>query len=145
MRCRTHVAIVAGAAYQQCLRGMLPPGDVEAMIAPFADSAQYLAAGEPTFRGRSAIKQFFQGYLDAYEFGPTTYAIHDFRIAGDLATVVGSATEEITDRKTRAVYRDVFKGLGTLQRQADGSWKFIYYMYNPDRPAPEPLTSGESR
>lgn len=127
------------AAYEQYLRGMLPPGDVEGMLAPFADSAQYLAAGEPSFRGKPAIRQFFQGYVDAYALGPTTYAIHDVRVAGDLAVVVGAATEEFTDRKTGATFKEVFKGLGALQRQADGTWKFLYYMYNSDRAAPERL------
>jgi hypothetical protein len=35
-------------AVEAYLKGMLPPGDVAGMLSPFADSAHYLVAGEPT-------------------------------------------------------------------------------------------------
>lgn len=124
------------SAVEQYLRGMLPPGDPSAMARPFADSAQYLAAGEPTFKGKAAIEGFFKAYVDAFVLGPTTYQIHDIRISGDLAAVVVSATEEFTDRATGQSLKDDFKGMSVLTRQPDGSWKIVYHMYNSDHPAP---------
>lgn len=124
------------SAVEAYLKGMLPPGDVTGMLSPFADSAHYLAAGEPTFKGREAIRTFFQGYVDAFTLGPTTYAIHDVRVSGDLAVVVVSATEEFTDKQSGVVYRDDFKGISALTRQRDGSWRIIYHTYNSDHPTP---------
>ncbi len=124
------------SAVEQYLRGMLPPGDPVAMARPFADSAQYLVAGEPTFKGKAAIEGFFKAYVDAYVLGPTTYQIHDIRISGDLATVVVSATEEFTDKATGHRLKDDFKGMSVLTRQPGGGWKIVYHMYNSDHPAP---------
>lgn len=123
------------------LKGMLPPGDVAGMLSPFADSAHYLAAGEPTFKGREAIRGFFQAYVDAFTLGPTTYTVHDVRVSGDLAVAVVSATEEFTDKKSGVIYRDDFKGMSALTRQPDGTWRIIYHMYNSDHPTPPTVTA----
>jgi uncharacterized protein (TIGR02246 family) len=123
-------------AVEAYLKGMLPPGDVTEMLSPFADSAHYLAAGEPTFKGREAIRTFFQGYVDAFTLGPTTYTVHDVRVSGDLAVAVVSATEEFTDKQSGVVYREDFKGMSALARQPDGGWRIIYHMYNSDHPTP---------
>ncbi len=124
------------AAVEAYLKGMLPPGDVAGMLSPFADSAHYLAAGEPTFMGRESIRAFFQGYVDAFTLGPTTYTVHDVRVSGDLAVAVVSATEEFTDKQSGVVYRDDFKGMSALSRDPDGTWRIIYHMYNSDHPTP---------
>jgi uncharacterized protein (TIGR02246 family) len=128
------------AAVESYLKGMLPPGSVAGMLGPFADSAHYLAAGEPTFKGREAIRGFLQGYVDAFTLGPTTYSILDVRVSGDLAVVVVSATEEFTDKQSGVVYDEDFKGMSALARQADGGWRIIYHMYNSDHPQPPTLT-----
>lgn len=122
-------------AVEGYLKGMLPPGDVAGMLSPFADSAHYLAAGEPTYKGREAIRGFLQGYVDAFTLGPTTYTILDVRVSGDLAVAVVAATEEFTDKQSGVVYDEDFKGMSVLARQADG-WRIIYHMYNSDHPQP---------
>lgn len=127
------------SAVESYLKGMLPPGDVPGMLSPFADSAHYLAAGEPTYKGREAIRGFLQGYVDAFALGPTTYTILDVRVSGDLAVAVVAATEEFTDKKSSVVYDEDFKGMSVLARQADGVWRIIYHMYNSDHPQPPTL------
>jgi uncharacterized protein (TIGR02246 family) len=129
------------SAVEAYLKGMLPPGDVAGMLSPFADSAHYLAAGEPTFKGREPIRSFFQSYVDAFTLGPTTYTIHDVRVSGDLAVAVVAATEEFTDKKTGVTYREDFKGLSVLTRQPGGSWHIIYHTYNSDHPTPPTVSA----
>lgn len=106
-----------------------------------AASAHYLAAGEPVFKGREAIRSFCQGYVDAFTLGPVSYAIEDLRVSGDLAVAVVTATEEFTDKATGVVYRDDFKGISALTRQSDGAWRILSHTYNSDHPAPPTVTA----
>ena len=102
-------------------------GDAAACVAVFTEDALMLPPHQPMVRGKMAIKELIQGWLDKIG-GTLSNPMLEFSFAGDLAFQV--ATYAFQDTNTP----DQGKFVEILKRQPDGSWKVYLTIYNSDKP-----------
>ena len=105
-------------------------GDVNAVANVYAVDASLLPPNLPPQKGRRALRAFGGGFLDAYtvkfEIGSDT-----IEGRGDLAYNLGHYRfTAVPKSKSAPGVADEGKFLEILQKQADGSWKYLVDMYS---------------
>jgi uncharacterized protein (TIGR02246 family) len=105
-------------------------GDVDGVVAVYANDAVLLPPNAPAQRGRNAIRSFWGGLLKAYtvkfEVGSDTVEGR-----GDLAYNVGHyRLTAVPKEKANPGMADEGKFVEILKKQPDGSWKYAVDMYN---------------
>jgi uncharacterized protein (TIGR02246 family) len=105
-------------------------GDAAAVAAVYATDASLLPPNLPVQRGRTAIRAFWAGLLDAYtvkfEIAPD---IIEGR--GDLAYNMGHYRFTAVPKEKKAPgIADEGKFVEILKRQPDGTWKYAVDIYN---------------
>lgn len=105
-------------------------GNVESIVALYADDAVYSPPGAPAARGHAAIREFLTKDIAAAA-GTTTHPNPktNITISGNLAVEWGSTT--ITDKSGATV--DRVKYMSAYVKK-DGKWLIIHDMYNSDGP-----------
>jgi uncharacterized protein (TIGR02246 family) len=112
-------------------------GDGNGVAALYAADATLLPPGEAIKQGEAAKKywtDFFAGYA-----GPTKLETSDVKLHGDLAVAVGTYSMTMTEKKPGAKPLPTEEGkyVEVLMKQADGSWKLIYDIWNLNAPPPK--------
>ena len=110
-------------------------GDAKAVAALYASDATVLPPMEPSRKGEAAKKYLIDmtnGYTGTTELATTAV---DGR--GDLAIAVGTYRATLTPKKAGAkpLPTEHGKYIEVLKKQADGSWKIVYDIWNADAPA----------
>jgi ketosteroid isomerase-like protein len=111
-------------------------GDVAASLALFVDdNPMSMPPHGPTAVGKDAIAEVIGGL---HAMGKLTVRDYfgDARISGDMAVMHGTFTLRVEPEVGPAV-DDAGKWVCACQRQADGSWKTLYNIWNSDHPLPE--------
>ena len=117
-------------------------GDAEALVSQFyTPDAVTMAPNQPASVGRQAIRSASQKYFDQYT-EETRGTLEDVRVSGDLAVARGTSEGTSTPKASGASARYKEKFLTAFQRQADGSWKAFWDIYNSDLPAPGTTADG---
>jgi len=109
-------------------------GNLDGMMAIYADDAVLMPPNFPAFRGRDAVRQFWGGFLGAGKIDATVEADRVIQ-SGDLAVELGHYNLKITPKGGGAPIEDNGKFTLTWQRRG-GQWKGIYDIFNSDRPLP---------
>ncbi len=111
-------------------------GDVEGVVALYADDAVFSGPGAPAARGPAAIREYFKKDIAesavagiTFKAGPKT----DVGVSGDLGWEWGTFT--VLDKSGATV--DVGKYVSIFRRK-DGKWQIIRDIYNSDTPPPAP-------
>jgi uncharacterized protein (TIGR02246 family) len=109
-------------------------GDGAALTALYASDATLLPPNEPVVKGEAVKK--YNADMTASFSGPievTTTAV-DGR--GDLAYAVGMYRATLTPKKAGAKPLPTEEGkyLEVFKKQADGSWKIVYEIWNQNAP-----------
>jgi uncharacterized protein (TIGR02246 family) len=110
-------------------------GDGEALAALYTADATVLPPNEPIQQGE-AVKKYLVGFTDGYsgtfEFTPTVVEGRD-----DLAYTVGTYRATLTEKKAGAkpLPTEEAKYITVVKKQADGSWKMVYDIWNLNTPA----------
>ena len=106
-------------------------GDAAALTGFYAADAVLMPPGSPAVRGTDEIKKFFTGMTEAFStpFELKTSAVEG---RGDLAISTGEYKATLTPRKKGAKPLPTEEGkyVGVMKKQADGSWKLIYDIWN---------------
>jgi uncharacterized protein (TIGR02246 family) len=95
-----------------------------------ADGAAVIPPGAPAVEGKEAIRQWIQKYLDEYTIKITGFVPGSMRVANGFATNRFTMSGELTSKKGGVPVKFIYKYLDVLQKQSDGSWKFVYRMWN---------------
>jgi ketosteroid isomerase-like protein len=109
------------------LRTAYDRGDAAGCVAVFVEDALMLPPNQPIIRGKKAIKELIQGWIDNIG-GTIGNPMTEFGVQGDLAYQV--ATYAFKDTKTP----DWGKFVEIFRRQQDGTWKVYLTIYNSDKP-----------
>lgn len=111
-------------------------GDVETIVAMYADDAVLMAPGSPAAAGRDAIRELITTESAAAQAaGVTLNAVDNDTVgaSGDLAWHSGSYT--VTDATGMVVDSGNYL---EVQQNVDGKWLIIRDIYNSDRPKAPP-------
>ncbi len=111
-------------------------GDIAANVAMLTDDAVIMPPNEPTVATAEA-EGWFTEFMEAYAISGGEYVSHDISIHGDVAIdyYVGELT--MTAAGSDETFTEPMKGIHILERQADGSWKISYDIWNSNAPMPE--------
>ena len=103
-------------------------GNVDGMMAFYADDAILLPPNAPAMRGKDAIRQFWSGFtsLGAIDATLTT---DDVMQSGDLAAETGHFDLTITPKGSAAPIKDNGKYL-VVWKNAGGQWKIVRDTFN---------------
>ena len=109
-------------------------GDMDCVLAFFAEEAFYLAADQPMIQGKAAIRsivtKLFSGPGVSLSHQPTTARVSE---SGDLGYTIGTYQLTKNDDQGNPV-TTVGKYLTVWQKQADGQWKVVADCFNSDAP-----------
>jgi ketosteroid isomerase-like protein len=111
-------------------------GDVETIVAKYADTAVVMAPGHPAASGRDAIREMITADSAAAKAAGVTLAAVDndtVGASGDLAWHSGSYT--VNDATGAAVDSGNYM---EVQQNIDGKWMIIRDIWNSDRPKAPP-------
>jgi ketosteroid isomerase-like protein len=105
-------------------------GNVDALVAVYANDAVLLPPNAPAQRGPDAIRTFWGGLLKAYTL--------KFELGSDLVEGRGDLAYNVGHYRFTAVPKDKAnpgmadegKFVEILRKQSDGSWKYAVDMYN---------------
>jgi len=114
----------------------------EAVVSGFytADAAK-MDPNQPALVGQQAIRAACQKYFDQYtDEGRST--LEEVRVSGDLAVARGTWEGTSTPKTGGSPAQLKEKFLTAFQRQADGSWKAFWDIYNSDQPMPGTTADG---
>jgi uncharacterized protein (TIGR02246 family) len=110
-------------------------GDATAAANFYDENAVMLVSNMPMVRGRAGIEKTMTGWLQSEmklkEFTTTTISVEG---AGDFAVQLGRYFQTFEMRGK--VIADTGKFVTVWKKQADGSWKMAYDIWNTDIPAP---------
>jgi ketosteroid isomerase-like protein len=112
-------------------------GDFNAMGALFASDAISMPPNETAIVGADAIRAWAEGFMGAFTIGLDSYTTDDVKVDGDLAVEYYTGVWTLTPVEGGDATIETLKGLHVLERQADGSWKIVYDIFNSDDPLPE--------
>jgi uncharacterized protein (TIGR02246 family) len=113
-------------------------GDGKAVAALYAEDATLLPPMEPMRQGESA-KAYWVDFSNNFS-GTTELSTTSVEGHGDLAILVGTYRMAVTPKKPGAKPMPVEQGkyVEVLKKQADGSWKIVYDIWNQDSPPATP-------
>jgi uncharacterized protein (TIGR02246 family) len=113
-------------------------GDAAALTAFYAGDAVLMPPGSPPLHGSEEIGKFFSGMTGAFS-GPFELKTTAVEGRGDLAFSTGEYTATLTPKKPGAkpMPAEAGKYVGVMKKQADGSWKLVYDIWNTNS-APKP-------
>ena len=102
----------------------------------YAENAIQMPPNEPIRKGKEAILLGSQKTRESNDEHIDSSVVEDVRVSGDLAVVWGIDTGTTTPKSGGEPVKYSLKWLIVLERQLDGTWKWIYEIWN-DNPLPE--------
>ncbi len=112
-------------------------GDFDRIMSIFyAENAIQMPPNESIGKGKEAILLEYQKASELNDEHIDSSVIEDVRVSGDLAVVWGIDAGTTTPRSGGEPVKYNLKWLNVLERQPDGTWKWIYEIWN-DNPLPE--------
>ena len=108
-------------------------GDVDALMKYYVAEPAKLGPGRPAMEGADAVRSMFTGVLAGATI-KTELIPQDIRVSGDLAVARGVQTGVATPKAGGPASELHVKWVGVYVRQADGSWRCAYDIWNSDVP-----------
>lgn len=96
--------------------------DVDEVLALATDDVVFQHPGSPEVVGKDALREWIQGYLDAFSTSWVKTSI-GLTVSGDLAAERYSYRGTDTDKANGAVSVDEGKGIIVFRRESDGEWR----------------------
>jgi uncharacterized protein (TIGR02246 family) len=127
-------------ADEQAIRALLDSfgkagaaGDVETVMKLYVAEPIKLGPGRPAMEGASAVRAMFTSVLKTADV-KTELVANDIRVSGDLAVARGVQTGTATPKAGGPATAIQVKWVAVYARQADGSWRIAYDIWNSDLP-----------
>ncbi|MBI4512559.1 MAG: SgcJ/EcaC family oxidoreductase [Gemmatimonadetes bacterium] len=114
-------------------------GDVNGLVATYADNAVVLPPGAELMRGADGIRQFFETGMAGPRGTLTVNTVETYG-EGGLAYEVGTYSYSVTDA-AGMTQTENGKYMVVLRKQADGSWKAVADTWNQDAPMMMPAAA----
>jgi uncharacterized protein (TIGR02246 family) len=115
----------------------LNSGNVDSIMAVYAEDVDMMAPGVPTTRGAAAVRDMLIAMMkDVTLSGSYTTSVVE--VSGDVAIDRFAGSLTMTPRAGGPAVTEMIKGLHVLRRQPDGSWKIVQDVWNVDAPPAPP-------
>jgi len=111
----------------------LSSGDIDGLLAVFANDAVMMPPEAPMVSGEMDIREWAQGMADQFTIGGG-YTGSEVEVIGDWAVERYTGNLELTVPSGESVAMPV-KGIHVYQRQPDGSWLIVQDIWNINQPA----------
>ncbi|HEX6134911.1 MAG TPA: DUF4440 domain-containing protein [Longimicrobiales bacterium] len=107
-------------------------GDIDAILAGWADDAVMMAPGQPPLRGKQAIREYVEstGSIPGFSIRWEPLEAH-VAASGDMGYMIERNQFSFQD-STGAQVTESNKVVTVWRKQADGSWKNVIDMWNAD-------------
>jgi uncharacterized protein (TIGR02246 family) len=102
-------------------------GDAAGCAAVFTEDALFLPPNQPLLRGKKAIQELIQGWID-HICGTMINPMTECGVAGGLAFQVATYAFKDTMTPDQGKFVEIFR------LQPEGSWKVYFTIYNSDKP-----------
>jgi ketosteroid isomerase-like protein len=111
----------------EAVRNAYDRGDSAGCVSVFLEDAVMLPPDQPMVRGREAIRELIQGWIDNIG-GTMRNPMMEYGVEGDLAYQVATYAFESKTAPDEGKFLEIFR------RQQDGTWKVYVCIYNSDKP-----------
>lgn len=108
-------------------------GDLEAILAIYADDGIHMVPNQPAHIGKSAIRTLWEERFAQTVFETNT-TVEEVRVSGDLAVSRMSMQGTTTPKDGSEPGAINLKGITIYEKQSDGSWKRVWSTYNSNTP-----------
>jgi len=106
-------------------------GDFEKMVSLlYTENSIIMSPDKPAWKGKEAILLGNRKEGDLYDDQVDSSIIDDIKVSGNLATMTGRDMGTMTPRSGGEPVRYGTKWLIVLERQTDGTWKYLYEIWN---------------
>jgi len=130
------------------IAGSFKTGDMDRVLAVYADDVRVLGIDEPDVVGKEAWRKVLANQPQDVTID-VRMDTQELEIAGDLAYERGTYTADISSKATGALVRSVTnRHMHIFRRQPDGHWKAWRLMENatsPSRPSSASLAAEPAR
>ncbi len=90
----------------------------------------------PVVMGEADIRDWLDGFMEAFSISFQSYQTDDVVVSGDLAVERYSGVWTLTPKAGGDPVTETVKGLHVYRRQADGSWRMTHDVWNSSDPPP---------
>jgi len=106
--------------------------DVGKILSYWADDAVMISAGDPTLKGKPAIRKMVEGSLKDTSF-KISWEPQSAEIAsgGDMGYLL-EGTKIVANDSTGKPVTHTYKGITIWKKQADGTWKNVVDILSPE-------------
>jgi uncharacterized protein (TIGR02246 family) len=106
-------------------------GDVERIIAIFADDAVRIPPNAPPLIGKEAIRAYFQQHFDQFASEQESILV-DYKVSGDLAFTRGTWKNIVTPKAGGESRTVNGSWVSIYRKQSDGTWKCICNIWSDE-------------
>jgi len=119
-------------------------GDFERLVSfYYAEDAVVMPPNQPILEGREAILANFKKSREQFDEHCDSSVTEDVLVYGDLAVARGTDTGTNTPKVGGEPIKYNIKWVIAFERQSDGTWKFVYEIWNDNNPLPPPSPEKE--
>jgi uncharacterized protein (TIGR02246 family) len=111
-------------------------GDVEGFVAIFANNITVVPPNEPAVQGPAAVREWTQAFMETVSVEMAGYRDDEILVVGDVGLHYYSFEWTLTPKTEGEAFTEQGSGIHVFHRQADGSWKMSYDIWNGDAPLP---------
>jgi ketosteroid isomerase-like protein len=113
-------------------------GDLDRIMSIFyTDDSIQMPPNASASKGKDAILLGYQEYRKLNKDHWDSSVVQDVRVSDNLGVAWGIDTGTTTPRSGGEAVKFDLKWLTVLERQSDGTWKWIYEIWNDNNPRPE--------
>jgi ketosteroid isomerase-like protein len=109
-------------------------GDLEKIVAHFADNAVVMPPNDSTLYGLAEIRAWWTEYFQHIRSTASVETEREITSADEQLIDRRSVSITIVPTQSGARIRDDVRSLTIWKRQIDGSWKISYQMWNSTKP-----------
>ena len=124
----------ATAAFHQALR----TNDAEALFAHVADDVLLMPPGEDAVRDKSAMRDWYAGFLSQFRTSSLTLSAREVFVGGGSDVELGSYEWGLTPADGGSAVLDRGSYMQVWTSGPDGQWHFEREIWNSARPAASP-------
>ena len=124
-------------AVREAEAAALSSGDVSS--AYLSEDAVLMPPDAPAVVGIDAIRTWATEFMAQVSSVSVNYTDTNVTVSGDWAIETYAGTMTLTPAGGGDAMTQSVKGIHVYRREADGSWKMVYDVWNTDAPPPSPM------